>query len=577
MRRKHARKARCQVGRVEVQHMRNQRNTIRTSEYVVITQDLGAKLTTVLIRDPNICTGSCRWFAWPCWSILPLEVERRRTLMIGSAVAKPMVPTAPSSSSTLTSLLLIGLLCFLKFLDAFDSNIVAGAPAQIQFFIQTSKNTTETGALLGLLNSAFITSFSVCMLLFGYLAEFMRPFRVVSIGVAIIVVAAFLSAISKRANSFELLFLGRLLSGAGEGALACITPAFIDTHAPPHLRSLFIGINFTSETVGSVVGSIAASLASTTSLGWDGLYAIEGLVLLPVLGVCLCGVPVASDTMAAPTTLDDGKTPTETDRLLHNPATLQTHNPTTADNNNHSFLHELGAVCHNPVFVWLSIGSALSAFSSTGVQTFTTLLLLGLGVFADETDANVTMGTQMVVLGIIGTLVGSAVLDWTCRAAPDRLQFFALRQLAVGVTCMVVFSSASILALPSRVWFLVGTSCAGIIGAMVMPVLTIALLHSVEPSRRALTTGVYTLLLHVFGDVPAPIVMGALKDKLAPHCNSIVVGDLVKMNPNCIQDKDGLMAAMTFPIILLVASLGGYWMALYASSRRPSSKEDTLA
>ncbi|KAF0693838.1 Aste57867_15238 [Aphanomyces stellatus] len=432
------------------------------------------------------------------------------------------------------------LLCVLAFVDAFDSQILPAAPAQFQYFIQTSTNTTNNeGMYFGVLSSAFITSFSIGILAFGYVSMSMRPFRVISIGVAVLVVAVFLSAISKRANSFELLLVGRVLSGAGEAAFQCVAPAFFTTHASPNAETLWLGVYSVSTTLGAVVGGITSAVAAST-IGWDALFALEGLVLMPLLGVCLGGIPRSIDTLDDLTAEAPPCLPHETHHLLDN-TTTQTTAP--------SFVRELVAVCHNTVFVWLCLGSAALAFASSCASSFLTLLLLGLNVFRDETDANVTQGAIGMVTSIGGTLLGSLLLDWTCRGAPQhRRSYFALRQLVVLMPLVVVNMVAGLAGLPNRQWYLVTAAIDGLLTASLPTILMTALLHAVDPSRRALTMGIYTLVVHVLGDVPSPVLMGAIKDAWAPACNSILVDGLVKLNPQCVQDKAGLMQAMLFPV-----------------------------
>ena len=47
---------------------------------------------------------------------------------------------------------------------------------------------------------------------------------------------------------------------------------------------------------------------------------------------------------------------------------------------------------------------------------------------------------------------------------------------------------------------------------------TVAVFASVPSAQRSFAIGLNTLAIHVFGDVPSPIVIGALKDSLAPQC-----------------------------------------------------------
>ncbi|RLO09240.1 hypothetical protein DYB28_000457 [Aphanomyces astaci] len=410
------------------------------------------------------------------------------------------------------------LLCAINFVNYFDRGITSGAPAQFQYFIQVSHNTTDPGALLGLLSSSFVTTFAISIPLFGYLAMTTKPFRLISIGLVVWVVAVALSSVSKSANSFELLLLGRFLSGVGEASFQCIAPPFINDHSPSNFQTMWLSVYMISATVGSILGGIASSMLSS-SWGWDSVFAMEGLAMMPLLWLCCFGVPDEFNRIR-------NDNPTESQSLL------------AIESDSHkSFFGEVWDVCTNAVFAWLSLGVAAMMFSSAGLSIFITLLLLGLGVFSSETDANVTMGFLTAALG--------AML-------------------------------LSLAALPDRTWFLVWNGLMGVIAGTISPVVMIAMFHSVHPSQQALAVGLNSLSQHVLGDVPAPIIMGYIKDAWAPHCNSVLVDRVVVLNPECHQDKDGLIQAMMFPLVWMAWAVACFGIALYFARRNMVKAKNAL-
>ncbi|RHZ07095.1 hypothetical protein DYB31_004243 [Aphanomyces astaci] len=447
------------------------------------------------------------------------------------------------------------LLCAINFVNYFDRGITSGAPAQFQYFIQVSHNTTDPGALLGLLSSSFVTTFAISIPLFGYLAMTTKPFRLISIGLAVWVVAVALSSISKSANSFELLLLGRFLSGVGEASFQCIAPPFINDHSPSNFQTMWLGVYMISSTVGAIAGTIAASTLSATSWGWDSVFAMEGLAMMPLLWLCCFGVPDEFNRI-------QNDNPTESQSLL------------AIESDSHkSFFGEVWDVCTNAAFAWLSLGMAAMMFSSAGLSIFITLLLLGLGVFSSETDANVTMG---FLAALVGTLLGGVVLDWTSRGAPYKRQYYAIRQLALGFPVALGSMLLSLAALPDRTWFLVWNGLTTVIAGTISPVVMIAMFHSVHPSQQALAVGLNSLSQHVLGDVPAPIIMGYIKDAWAPHCNSVLVDGVVVLNPECHQDKDGLIQAMMFPLAWMAWAVACFGIALYFARRNMVKAKNAL-
>ncbi|CAK4143027.1 unnamed protein product [Aphanomyces euteiches] len=411
---------------------------------------------------------------------------------------------------------IIAVLCLINFANIFDRSIIPGAPAQFQYFIQTATNSSDMGTLMGLLSSSFITSYSISMPIFGYLALYMKPFRLISFGLGVWCVAVFMCSLSKRANSFELLLAGRILSGVGEASFQCIAPPFIHEHAPSNSQTLWLGIFTMSAMIGSLCGGVAASVMSTTEYGWSSVFALEGIAMVPLVSVCLFGIPAIYNSAARQDQAG------ESQGLLDSP---QEASP--------SFLNELKAVCSDSIFIWLSLGGAAVTFASAGLNMFTTLLMMGLGVFADETDANVTLGIQGIVAGLAGMILGSLLLDQTSHGALHMRQFYALRQLLVGL------------------------------------VISIAAL--------GLMTGINSVVVHLLGDVPAPIVIGWIKDREAPHCNSVVIDGIVRLNPACRDDKDGLVMAMSTPMFGFAITIICFAIALYISWRRTKKQQLVVA
>ncbi|RHZ07681.1 hypothetical protein DYB37_013795 [Aphanomyces astaci] len=269
------------------------------------------------------------------------------------------------------------LLCTIVFFGDFDRAITTGAPAQFQYFIQVSHNTTDPGALLGLLSSSYVTTNALSIPLFGYLAMITKPFRVICMGLVVWIVAVAISSVSKSANSFELLVVGRFLSGVGAASFQCIIPAFINDHSPSSVQTLWLGVYMMSACLGAISGGIAASTLSATSWGWNSLYAMEGLAMVPLL--CLCGFGI----------------PDEFDRISRDDTNesqgLMAESGSAAPK---SFFGEVWGVCSNAAFMWLTLGVAAMVFSGSGLAMITTLLLIGVGVFSSETEANVTLGSQ---------------------------------------------------------------------------------------------------------------------------------------------------------------------------------------
>jgi hypothetical protein len=71
---------------------------------------------------------------------------------------------------------------------------------------------------------------------------------------------------------------------------------------------------------------------------------------------------------------------------------------------------------------------------------------------------------------------------------------------------------------------------------------------SVPPQNRAFGLAMNTIILHAIGDVPSPVIVGYIKDSLAPGCvaDSGADDDEVASSPACRDDAEGLRLTMLF-------------------------------
>jgi len=96
------------------------------------------------------------------------------------------------------------------------------------------------------------------------------------------------------------------------------------------------------------------------------------------------------------------------------------------------------------------------------------------------------------------------------------------------------------------VFFTFGTS-AGI---------TRTIMLLVPPEMRSFAVALNTMGIHILGDVPSPIIVGALKDAWAPNCGFVWHNDTEVIDPDCHGSKssqDGLVD------VLLCATAWMFW------------------
>ncbi|EQC42303.1 hypothetical protein SDRG_00042 [Saprolegnia diclina VS20] len=448
------------------------------------------------------------------------------------------------------------LFCVINMLNYVDRGIIPGAPTQFQYFIEATLHisVTQEGFYLGLLASSFIASYAVFIVLFGYLSIFMKPFRLIAIGLFVWCIAMAMCGLAKTYQSFALLLAGRILSGIGESSFQCIAPPFIDDHAPPSTRTLWMGVFFTLTSAGTALGYAYGAVMSNSSWGWGWAYYLEALAMLPLAYICLVGIPPAYDQPANATAEHHLKLDEEQGKTL-----LQKE----AESPRLSFWQESYEVMVHPVFLLSVLGSAAFTFSISGLGVFGPLFLIGLGVFEHETEASMVFGALVVVSAVVGTPLGGYLLDLSSHQVHATVrQYYALRQMFL---LMAIGTGLAILAwygLPSKMWFLSLVGLALIFLFATPSCTAIAVLLCVEPSRRPLAVAVNTLLIHALGDVPSPIILGWLKDKYAPNCGSIEVDGAIVLNPRCSDDAEGLLLTFLFPLLWMLWTVLAWGIAV---------------
>jgi len=422
-------------------------------------------------------------------------------------------------------------------LNYLDRGIIPGAPNQFQSFIHSTTNVSESqeSTYLGFLQSIFIASFSVAVVGAGNFVHWYPPFRVMGGGLAVWCIAVWISGLSKNMQSFYILVLGRALSGVGEASFQCIAPAFIQDYAPGGRQVLFLGIFFSSITVGTAAGYAYSAVISTSSLGWSWAFYLEGLMMIPFVVVCWF-LPYQLSHVSGGSHEVSGPSHEAKEREGAQAVKLST---------------EVKTIMKNSTFIYISLGYAAYCAVLAGLSTFGPTFFQGLQLFPDEKSASLHFSAIIAIAGIIGTPIGGYISDRMAGGSE------ASREQVLS-TCLMIMSFSSFVGM---IFSIMATFCTQrwlfllLMGTAIMFLFlptgccTMAVMLSVPPSMRASAVALNILIMHLLGDVPSPIAVGALKDYLAPHCNTVRIDGQDVLNPLCVEDGDGLR-------MTLVASLG---------------------
>eukprot|EP00638_Chattonella_subsalsa_P003791 CAMPEP_0117774072 /NCGR_PEP_ID=MMETSP0947-20121206/26266_1 /TAXON_ID=44440 /ORGANISM="Chattonella subsalsa, Strain CCMP2191" /LENGTH=253 /DNA_ID=CAMNT_0005600401 /DNA_START=342 /DNA_END=1103 /DNA_ORIENTATION=+ len=195
-----------------------------------------------------------------------------------------------------------------------------------------------------------------------------------------------------------------------------------------------------------------------------------------------------------------------------------------------SLLHDLKIVISRRTFSLTVLGYAAYTAVTVGLSTFGPVFLVDLGFFQHENQASTVCG---VILSISGLLFATILIMPTAFVKSAFLYC-----LLLGISCTVLFATT-----------------AGF---------NVAVMLSVPRHLQPLALAVNTVGIHAFGDVPSPILIGAMKDVLAPGC-------IGANDETCVDERPQIRMAILIVLSYLWVSVGFLGFAFLFERRTPRS------
>eukprot|EP00616_Rhizochromulina_sp_CCMP1243_P000865 CAMPEP_0118965690 /NCGR_PEP_ID=MMETSP1173-20130426/3225_1 /TAXON_ID=1034831 /ORGANISM="Rhizochromulina marina cf, Strain CCMP1243" /LENGTH=539 /DNA_ID=CAMNT_0006914349 /DNA_START=197 /DNA_END=1817 /DNA_ORIENTATION=+ len=506
-------------------------------------------------------------------------------------------PPVPGGAETVAKVLM-SFFVAANLINYLDRGIIPGAPSEIDAFITGSNdigNVKNVDVYLGITQSMFIVGFSLAAIVFGHLVHKYPPFRLVGIGLVVWIISAIAAGLSKYTKSFLMLAAARMVSGVGEASFQVVAAPYIQDNAGEK-QGLWLGLFYTAIPFGTCIGYGYGALLAASPAGWPMAFFLEALLMMPLAIFCfllddtahLSREPALEDRLLAADALDYPKEKedqegmeegAEGEKLASSPA-VEEHYPVvdTAKQKLTSFearedqaegptvWEEVLACARRPLFVWSSLGYAGYSGGLIGFSTFGPAFVMALGYFDSEYEASIVFGVSMAIAGLVGTPLGGLLLDWKLRRGREagRPGF----QAAASQSCLAnlvgtIIAGVCVWAYPA--WLFMGAIC---VGACFMFLSTssmnLAVLESVPHDNRPFAVAFSVLIMHAMGDVPSPIVVGALKDQLAPDCtpkdadddkNDVVIPD------GCDHQQHQLRMVLLFIICWLSMSSVAFGIA----------------
>jgi MFS family permease len=336
-----------------------------------------------------------------------------------------------------------------------------------------------TDTQFGLLTSGFIVVYMLAAPVFGTLGDTRSRTRLIALG---IFVWSGATALGGLAWSFASLLVARAVVGIGEAAYGTIAPSLLADYFPRSQRGRVFSIFFAAIPIGAALSYVISGQIDV-HYGWRSAFFVAGIPGLVLAALAL--------------------------RLYDPPRGVQDPEP-------HSGRRLSGAgtagsayaaLRRNRPYLLTVLGYAAYTFALGGMAVFMPKFLMRVRGLPEGT-ATAWFGVILVATGFVGTAVGGWLGDYLLRFTKQSyLWVSGVATLLAAPISLVALSSPT----PATYW-----------GAIVVAELLLfsstgpinsAIVNVVAPEIRATAMAVSILVIHVLGDVPSPILLGAISDR----------------------------------------------------------------
>lgn len=324
---------------------------------------------------------------------------------------------------------------------------------------------------LGLLATFFMLVHSLALLPFGWLADRTSRTRIVAYSAVVWSVA---TVVTGLARSYHFLLGIRSIVGIGEAAYSPAATSLITDVFPQDQRaraqSYFALGMFLGGVVGMIVGGVLGEM-----VGWRAAFYLVGL---PGLLLALLAYRTPDPAMIAPR---PGST--------------------------YKFMESLHFLTGIPAYLFVVLGGTLVTFASGALITWGTEFAIRYYGFTLR-QAAVTLALVVLSGGFLGLLTGG----WAADLAGRRWPWGRAAAVGVGVS---LGAPALGLAVFAPTGAILGVSL--FVAAFFLTVYhgpVTAIIHDLTPSRlHGFAFAAYVTMSHLFGDMAAPVIIGAISDR----------------------------------------------------------------
>jgi predicted MFS family arabinose efflux permease len=349
-----------------------------------------------------------------------------------------------------------------------------------------------TDAEGGLLQSAFILSYSLFSPLAGWLGDRWARLRLAAAGVLVWSLATIASGL---APTYAALLLARTVIGIGEASYAIVTPSLLSDLYPPERRTRVFAIFYAAIPVGTALGYALGGTVGT-AFGWRTAFFFAGLP----------GAFLAFALLAL----------TEPERGASDPEGPRPATPLRVG-------PSLRALAARPSYLYNTAAQVLYTFAMGGLATWMPTYYVRERSL-DLGTASTTFGGLLLIAGFVGTILGGQLTD---RLAPrlGGAQFAvsgASLVLALGSTLGAVLAPA-----PAVFWPC--TFVTLLLLFLNIGPLNAAMANVLPPDLRARGFALSTMAMHLLGDAASPWLIGVASDHVGLTAPILASGVLLAL------------------------------------------------
>jgi MFS transporter, Spinster family, sphingosine-1-phosphate transporter len=371
----------------------------------------------------------------------------------------------------------LGLLLAINLFNYIDRYVLASVIPKLreEFF---SAGTTNVDAKLGFLAQAFLVSYLIASLLFGWLADRWSRWLIVGGGV---IAWSLASGASGLATTYLALLFTRMFVGVGEAAYGPVAPTIISDLYPVERRGRVLAWFYLAMPVGSALGyTFGGVMAQHWSWRWAFYLSLPPGILLGLWALFM----------------------------------REPRRATTANASRTATWSDYKAILATPSFVYNTIGMTLMTFAVGGMAYWMPDYIHTFRHGGDLDHVGFVFGALTATAGLISTLAGGWAGDKLRTRYPGS--YFLVS--GWGMLVAVPFFVGALFAPFPAAWALIFVTefC---VFFNTGPSNTI-LANVTQPTVRASAFALNIFVIHALGDVISPPLIGWISDLTGGNMNA---------------------------------------------------------